>query len=321
MYWESELSMPSTIRPILLATWSFGVRAIDAAWPTLIDAAGGALDAVEVAGRYAESDLSNHTVGTGGWPDRDGNVSLDAAVMLSPAVRGAVCDIRNYAHPISIARRVAEKTPHTLIAGRGAEAFAAEQGFSTSDLLTEPARQRYDQWLAERDTPPNAAGRLIPNFEEHPVAHAGDRNDVHDTIGVLALDPNGTLAAGCTTSGLPWKLPGRVGDSPIIGHGLYCDPHVGAAVLTGHGELVSGICGAFLAVELLRHGASPFDAARGVIERLHASFDLSERSQVGIIVLAADGSFSSASLRPGFKVAVHSREQCELTNPDLVLLD
>ncbi|MDB5328390.1 MAG: L-asparaginase [Phycisphaerales bacterium] len=241
--------------------------------------------------------------------------------MLSPAFRGAVCDVHNYAHPITLARRVAEQTPHTLIAGRGAEAFAAEHGFATNELLTESARQRYQQWLTERDTPPNAAGRLMPNFEEHPVAHAADRNDVHDTIGVLALDPKGALAAGCTTSGLPWKLPGRVGDSPIIGHGLYCDAHVGAAVLTGHGELVSGICGAFLAVELLRQGASPLDAARGVMERIYASFNLSERDQVGIIVMAQDGCFSSASLRPGFKVAVHSREQCALTGPDLVLLD
>ena len=313
-----EANTAKQIQPIMLATWSFGAGALAAAWPTLLEH--GALDAVEAAGRYAEDDLTNHTVGVGGWPDRDCDVSLDAAVMLSPSFRGGVGDVRAYANPVSIARRVAERTPHTLIVGQGAESFAADQGFATAPLLTEAARQRWEQWKAERDPFSKTAGRPMPNVEEYPVAHPLDRNTLHDTIGVLALDARGTLAAACTTSGLPWKLPGRVGDSPIVGHGLYCDPSVGAAVCTGHGELVSGVCGAFLAVESLRRSATPGEAARVVIERIRAAFKLTERDQVGVIVLNSTGNYGSASLRQGFKVAVRNFKRNELCDPDSIFL-
>ena len=229
---------------IILSTWSFGQRANRAAWPTLANN-GSSLDAVEIACRDAESDLSNHTVGKGGRPDASGRVSLDASIMLSPARRGAVAFVRRFEHPISIARAVMEHSPHVLLAGDGAEEFAIEHGFSPTELLTEEMRLEWESWRAGMaKSAPSGPRRTGPtlNIEEQ-------RNTSHDTIGVLSLDAHGTLAGACTTSGMAYKLPGRVGDSPIIGHALYVDPTIGAAVATGHGELVMSVCGAFLAVE------------------------------------------------------------------------
>jgi isoaspartyl peptidase/L-asparaginase-like protein (Ntn-hydrolase superfamily) len=291
----------------MLATWSFGAAALEAAWPGLIAPGGNALDAVEAACRHAEADRENHTVGVGGLPDRDGHLTLDAAVMLSPAQSGAVCAVRGYPHPISIARRVMACTAHKLLAGAGAEKFAAEQGFKRARILTAEARRHWAKWKTVQAIGP------IPNIEEARNAH-------HDTIGVLALDASGVLAAGCSTSGLAFKLPGRVGDSPIVGHGLYAEPNVGACVCTGHGELVSGVSGAFLAVELLRRGATPLDAAGEVLRRIQNSYSLTERDQVGIIVLNESGVFAGAGLRPGFKIAVRTVESAELLDPEFVLL-
>jgi N4-(beta-N-acetylglucosaminyl)-L-asparaginase len=308
--------------PLLLATWTFGLPAASAAWSSLA-AGGSALDAVESACRYAEADLSNHTVGVGGLPDRDGHVSLDAAVMLSPARRGGVCAVRSVAHLITLARRVMERTPHVLLAGEGADQFARELGIGAAELLTAESAKLWQDWRAQH---PRGAveGQPFANFEEsRPAAAAAarDPNKHHDTIGVLALDAGGTLAAGCSTSGLPWKLPGRVGDSPIIGHALYCDPAAGAAVCTGHGELVSSVCAAFLAVETLRRGAPPRDAATEPLTRIRRSYagQLTDRDQVAIIVLTPAGDFTSASLRPGFKLAVRSEEQNELIEPEVIV--
>ena len=313
-------------RPVLLATWTFGLPAVESAWPAL--AAGGTgLDAAVAAARHAEGDLSNPSVGVGGLPDRDGAVSLDAAVMASPAVRGAVCDVRGFANPVSIARRVAERTPHTLLSGRGAEGFAREQGFEPAELLTDESEALWREWR-DRSSARNAPGRPVANFEEQPKSAARaaaavdpiDPNAAHDTIGVLALDAGGTLAAACSTSGMPWKLPGRVGDSPIIGHGLYCDPAAGAAVCTGHGELVSAVCGAFLAIETLRRGGSPQAAAAAVVDRIRASFTLTAGDQIGVIVLAPTGTHATASLRPGFRYAVREEGRAELLTPGHVAL-
>src|SRR4051794_32556834 len=295
---------------LILSTWSFGQRANAAAWPILASN-GTALDAVEAACRDAEDDLNNHTVGVGGYPDRDGNVSLDASIMLSPKRRGAVAAVRRFAHPISIARRVMENTPHVLLAGEGAEKFAKEQGFVESELLTDDARRAWEEWKKAKPAASSAA-TPIGNIEEGMPSH--------DTIGVLAIDSHGTVAGACTTSGLRFKLPGRVGDSPIIGHGLYVDPNIGAAVATGHGELVMGVCGSFLAVELLRRGASPLEAAVEVLKRIASSFPLSGEDQVGVIVLKPDGAWSAAALRDGFRVAVRDRDRDELVNPEQVLL-
>jgi L-asparaginase/N4-(beta-N-acetylglucosaminyl)-L-asparaginase len=288
--------------PQMLATWSFGRPAIAVGWDALL-AGGSALDAGEAACRFAEADLGNPTVGVGGYPDRDGNVSLDAAVMLSPARCGGVCAVKSALHPITLARRVMEFSPHKLLAGAGADQFATEQGMETGTLLIETSQQRWREWKTSQ-TPASA----VANIEE-----------THDTIGVLAMDNSGTLAACCSTSGLAWKLPGRVGDSPIIGQGLYAEPGVGACVCTGRGELATGVCGAFLAIETLRRGGAPRDAVVEVLQRINASYDLRDNDQVGLIVLAASGQFSTGSVLPGFQVAVRSPHRDELLPPEVVL--
>jgi isoaspartyl peptidase/L-asparaginase-like protein (Ntn-hydrolase superfamily) len=307
--------------PILLSTWSFGVAANRAAWPTL-ERGGSAVDAVELAAKDAEADPANRTVGFGGLPDRSGRVSLDAAIMVSPEQCGSVAFVRDFVHPISIARQVMESTPHVLLAGSGAEEFALTRGFTRQNLLTElslAAYQRFMKGASEVDR----SGSPIANIEEKVLsgldAELADPNACHDTIGVLCRDSRGVLAASCTTSGMAWKLPGRVGDSPIIGHGLYVDPKHGAACCTGHGELVMGICGSFLAVEAMRRGASPRDAAIEVLHRLNESFSLGKEDQVGVIVLGADGQWFGASLRKGFRVAVKSHHQDELVDAGFVL--
>jgi isoaspartyl peptidase/L-asparaginase-like protein (Ntn-hydrolase superfamily) len=196
-----------------------------------------------------------------------------------------------------------ERTPHKLIAGAGADQFAIEQGLEVGPLSSDSSQKRWREWKASQ-----ASSAPVANIEES-----------HDTIGVLALDRAGTLAACCSTSGLAWKLPGRVGDSPIIGHGLYADPGIGACVCTGRGELVSGICGSFLAVETLRRGGSPRDAVTEVLNRLTKSYELNDQDQVGVIVLGADGRFSTGSLLSGFQVAVRDPHRDELQQPEVVL--
>jgi isoaspartyl peptidase/L-asparaginase-like protein (Ntn-hydrolase superfamily) len=298
--------MPTKIDaiPLMLATWSFGKSAIASAWEKL-DGGGNSLDAVETACRDAEADLENPTVGVAGYPDRDGNVTLDAAIMLSPAKSAGACAVRSVLHPITLARRVMEKTPHKLIAGAGADAFAVEQGLETGPLLTESTRKKWLEWKAKQSEP---VARPVLNIEES-----------HDTIGVLSIDSAGVMAGGCTTSGWAFKLPGRVGDSPIIGHSLYVDPAVGACVCTGHGELVMGICGSFLAVETLRRGGKPVDAVNEVLTRMKGSYQLTDGDQIGLIVLKADGQFSTGSLRPGYQTAFRDRSRDELLVPEVVL--
>ncbi|MCS7032681.1 MAG: isoaspartyl peptidase/L-asparaginase [Phycisphaerae bacterium] len=293
-------------QPLILSTWSFGKRANAAAWPILARG-GAALDAVEAAAREAEADPENHTVGFGGYPDASGRVSVDASIMLSPARRGAVAGLRRQMHPISVARRVMELTPHVLIVGPDADEFARACGFPEQDLLTDAAREAWERWKqSQRSATP------IANIEER--KHWPDEQVTHDTIGVLARDCAGHLAGACTTSGLAFKMPGRVGDSPIVGHGLYVDPTAGAAVCTGHGELVMGVCGSFLAVEQMRHGASPASAAAAVIERIKTSYDLRPDDQVGVITLSREGGWGCAALRAGFRVAIRTDARDELVD-------
>lgn len=290
--------------PLILSTWSFGRRANAAAWEQF-SRGGSALDAVEAAGRDAEADPENHTVGYSGYPDASGRVSLDASVMLSPARRGSVACIRRYMHPVSIARRVMEVTPHVLLVGSDADDFARAQGFVETVLISDRARAEWQKWRESA----RPAGP-IANIEER--KSWPDEEATHDTIGVLAIDAAGRLAGACTTSGLAFKLPGRVGDSPIIGHGLYVDPTAGAAVCTGHGELAMSVCGSFLAVEQLRAGATPEAAAAAVLKRIRQHHTLRDDDQLGVITLARDGRWGSASLKPGFRVAVRSPERDEL---------
>jgi len=294
-------------KPLIVSTWSFGQRANRAAWP-ILSAGGSSLDAVEAAARDAEADPENHTVGLGGYPDASGRVSVDACIMVAPSRRGAVAGVRHHLHPISIARKVMEHTSHALIVGADADEFGSRYGLPTQDLLTPAAHEAWTRWKLSKDKPTGP----IANIEESKTWPAEEAT--HDTIGVLAIDVRGDLAGACTTSGLAFKIPGRVGDSPIVGHGLYVDPVAGAAVCTGHGELVMGVCGSFLAVEQMRRGATPGEAAAAVIERIRACFDLRDDDQVGVIALGKDGRWGSASIKAGFRVAVKSGERDELAD-------
>jgi N4-(beta-N-acetylglucosaminyl)-L-asparaginase len=289
--------------PLILSTWRFGQKACEAGWPYLVGDTPSSLDAVEQACRAVEADPEIMTVGYGGRPDRSGEVTLDAAIMLAPDRCGAVCCLRRFIHPTTIARWVMEKSPHVMLAGEGAERFAAGQGMEPADLLSDAARAAWEKWL-----------------EEHPDADGLPADQAHDTVGVLAQDASGRLAGACSTSGLPFKLPGRVGDSPIIGHGLYVDPSCGAAVATGWGELIMGVCATFLAVESMRRGATPSEAAIEVIERIVATQELDDQHQAAIITLTTSGAWGSAALRPGYRTAVQTASGLELVDPDRVML-
>ena len=258
---------------LLLSTWSFGLRGHDVAWPALADG-GTALDAVETVCRIIDLDPEVDSVGFGGLPDRSGAMTLDGAIMVSPAECGAAAGLTRHLHPVSVARRVMERTDHVMLVGEGADRFADEQGFEPAPLLSDDARRRYEAWRSDpapvdqsRDGGGTTARRPFDVGggslfdEEEPWRH-------HDTISALALDAGGRLAGASSTSGMPFKVPGRVGDSPIIGHGLYVDQEVGAVAATGTGELVMGVCGSFLAIELMRGGTAPLDALRAVADRL-----------------------------------------------------
>lgn len=300
--------------PCIVSTWSFSQRGNESAWPALA-AGGDALDAVLEACRVAEEDPSVDSVGYGGLPDASGAVTLDGCVMRSPAECGSACALRRHLHPARVARWVMERTRHVMLAGEAADAFADAQGEPSRDLLAPAAREAWQAWRAKPSD--EAAGQqtrdrllLRPVDSGDPNAGAlfgragGERRWAgHDTIGSIAIGADGRLSGACSTSGMPYKVPGRVGDSPIIGHGLYVDPQAGAATATGSGELIMGVCGAFLAVECLRRGASPLEAAREVVERIAGSFRIEPHHQTAFVVVAPDGSWSSAALRQGFIAA------------------
>jgi len=321
--------------PILLTTWSFGLRAGRDGW-ALLEAGGAALDAVEATCIAAETDAEIDSVGYGGLPDCDGRPSFDGCVMISPRCCGSACFVRSTPHAVSIARQVMERTEHVMLAGEGADQFAARVGIPPRETLSPAAMASWREWSRQPaivdqsrdgssssgraaaprpvDAGPEGGGRLF--YEPDPE----DRFRHHDTIGVLALDRGGRLAGGCTTSGTPYKVPGRGGDSPIIGHGLYVDPAVGGATATGAGELIMGVCGAFLVVELLRQGRSPVEAAAAVIKRIADSGPVAEHHQVAVLALRSDGVWGAAALRQGYRSARFDLEIRGAVEPDAVLL-
>jgi isoaspartyl peptidase/L-asparaginase-like protein (Ntn-hydrolase superfamily) len=308
----------------MVSTWSFGRRGHEAAWPALA-AGGSSLDAVETAGRAVEADPEIDSVGLGGLPDRDGRMTFDAAVMTAPDRCGGVCAVARHLHAVSLARRVMETTGHVLLAGPGADGFGAEEGFpprAEGELLHEAARRRWERWRQGQEVVDQSVDRSmmpVDRGEGGALFGPGDPPG-HDTIGVLAIDRAGVMAGACSTSGTPFKHPGRIGDSPIIGHGLYVDPAAGGATGTGEGELISGVCGCFLAVECMRRGASPADAVREVLERIGGAYRLEPHHQVGLVVLRPDGAWASGSLRPGFLVAVRTPAIDDVIAPDVVTL-
>lgn len=322
--------------PLILSTWSFGLRGNVAAWPALA-AGGSSLDAVDTVCRVVELDEEVDSVGYGGSPDRDGTVSLDGAIMLSPARCGSICAVRRHLHPVSIARALMERTSTVMLAGEGADDFAGECGFEKAALLAPSAEERWRQWKQDPKTidqsrdrgyaPPEAppppppekgSGASSSARSQPPSTRAGEAP--HDTIAALALDADGVLAAACSSSGLPYKLPGRVGDSPIIGSGIYVDPAHGAAAATGDGELILGLCSSFLVVELMRRGASPLDAVVEALSRYEPNFELRDEHQAALIALAPDGRWASGSLRAGYKTCITSAAQNEVIEAHAVLI-
>ncbi|HZV22420.1 MAG TPA: N(4)-(beta-N-acetylglucosaminyl)-L-asparaginase [Luteimonas sp.] len=284
----------------VVSTWDFGVGANRAAW-SVLGTGGSALDAVEAGARWAEADLCNPSVGRCGNPDRDGVLTLDASIMDGDGRCGAVAALEDIDHPVTVARRVMEKTPHVLLVGEGAQQFAMAQGFEKKPLLTEEARKAWREWLKTSEYKPRINAERERRFDS---AHPGDSSN-HDTLGILALDANGRLAGACTTSGMAWKLHGRVGDSPIVGAGLYVDNEVGAATASGVGEEMIRNAASFLVVELMRQGRSPAEACREAIERVvRKRPEASKTLQVCFLALNRDGEVGAFALHKGFVYAV-----------------
>ena len=279
-------SGPGT-KPLVISTWKHGMPANDAAWK-ILSAGGPALDAVEAGVRVPEGDPSVNGVGYGGLPDEECRVTLDACIMGPDGRAGAVAFIENYRHPISIARKVMEATDHVFIVGEGAEEFARKQGFSREELLTEAAREAWIKWkqgMSDKDD-------WFPKDLDH------------DTIGMVAVDAAGNLAGACTTSGLAFKIHGRVGDSPIIGAGMYVDNEIGAAAATGKGEEVIKTCGSFLVVEGMRQGLSPKAACKRALERIIKRHQGKPTFQVAFVALSKEGEIGALALQEGFQYAL-----------------
>lgn len=286
----------------VVSTWDFGVGANQAAWQVLAKA-GSALDAVEQGARWAESELCNSTVGRCGYPDRDGHLSLDASIMDGSGACGAVAALEEIAHPISVARKVMEQSPHVLLVGAGAQQFALQHGFKKESLLTDAAKLAWQDWKKTSQYQPQI------NAERLKQARPGDKTN-HDTLGILALDQHGKLAGACTTSGMAWKLRGRVGDSPIIGAGLYVDNAVGAATASGVGEEMIRNAASFLVVELMRQGRTPAEACLAALQRIVQKREAaSKHLQVCLLALNKQGEVGAYALHHGFVYALTERNQ------------
>ncbi len=279
---------------VVVSTWDFGKEANAAAW-TVLGTGGRALDAVEKGVKVPEADPNNQSVGLGGRPDRDGKVTLDACIMDENSKCGSVAALEHIVHAISVARLVMEKTPHVMIVGDGALQFALENGFKKENLLTEKSEKEWKEWLKTSQYKP------VKNIEN---ALPGGKSN-HDTIGMVAMDSNGNMSGACTTSGMAYKLHGRVGDSPIIGAGLYVDNEVGAATSTGVGEEVIRIVGSHLVVEFMRQGNDPETACRKAVERIIARNPAAAKEvQVGFLALNKKGQYGAYALQEGFSYSV-----------------
>lgn len=283
--------------PVVISTWNHGVPANKAAMQTLMNG-GKAIDAVEAGVRVVEADPNVTTVGYGGFPDRDGFVTLDACIMNEKGDAGSVCFLQHIKHPISVARLVMEKTPHVMLAGEGALQFALEQGFKKENLLTDKAREAWEKWKEKSEYKP------VINIENH------------DTISMLAVDEDGNLSGACTTSGMAFKMHGRVGDSPIIGAGLFCDNEVGGAAATGHGEQVMKTLGSFLVVELMRNGYSPKEACKEAVMRIVKQKPNLDEVQIGYIAINKVGETGAYCLHNGFNYVLSNSENTELLDAE-----
>jgi isoaspartyl peptidase/L-asparaginase-like protein (Ntn-hydrolase superfamily) len=271
--------------PLVISTWIHGLAANEAAMEVILKG-GRAVDAAEAGVRVPEADPENMSVGLGGLPDRDGKVTLDACIMDEKGNAGSVCFLENIVHAISVARLVMDTTPHVMLAGSGAQQFAIENGFQKENLLTEKAKKAWEEWKIESKYQP------VPNIENH------------DTIGLIAIDQQGNISGACTTSGMAFKIHGRVGDSPIIGAGLFVDNEVGGATATGTGELVMRTLGSFLVVELMRNGYTPQKACEEAVMRIVKSNKNLKEHQVGYIAVNKAGETGAFCIQPGFNYAL-----------------
>ncbi len=280
--------------PVVISTWNFGVTANAAAWKVLAGG-GAALDAVEQGVMVVESDPNEMSVGYGGRPDREGRVTLDACIMNGVTGKcGAVAFLQDIENPIRVARMVMEKTPHAMIVGAGAKQFAIANGLPELDLLTPKAKEEYEKWLITSKYQP------VINIENH------------DTIGMLALDQEGNLAGACTTSGAAYKMHGRVGDSPIIGAGMFVDNKVGAACATGLGEAVIRVAGSAMVVEAMRQGMEPEEACKYIVDRIVDNEPTTKDLQVGFLALRKDGTVGGYSIHKGFNYGYRTDATDEL---------
>ena len=305
-----EWNQYSAGEPIVISTWDFGKAANAGAWKVLSEG-GRALDAVESGVKITEADPTIQTVGYGGLPDRDGHVTLDACIMDEFGGCGSVMCLENIVHPISVARMVMEKTPHVVLVGEGALQFALANGFKKENLLTPESEKAWKEWLKTSNYQPVI--NIENKFSKPSAAIMPGSKDNHDTIGMIALDAKGNLGGACTTSGLAFKMRGRVGDSPIIGAGLFVDNEVGAAVSTGVGEEVIRIVGTHLVVELLRQGFAPEDACKKAVERIvNRNPEKAKGLQVGFIALRKDGKFGAFAIQKGFSFAVRNSSEDKL---------
>ena len=287
--------------PVVVSTWPHGLEANKAALEVL-SGGGRSLDAVEKGVMVTEADPRVTSVGYGGLPDAGGNVTLDACIMDEQGNCGSVAYLKHIMHPVCVARRVMEKTPYVMLAGQGALEFAREQGFREEELLTDRARQAWENWKS---------------------GHDGSREpwEDHDTIGMLAIDSKGNMAGACTTSGLAFKKPGRVGDSPIIGAGLFVDNEVGGAVATGTGELVMKTLGTYLVVELMRGGMDPGKACEEAVSRIIRKCAPGPAQQVGYLALSRTGNTGACSIRSGFSYAEGRGQENSMQWSDFVIGD
>jgi N4-(beta-N-acetylglucosaminyl)-L-asparaginase len=280
---------------VVVSTWNHGLAANARAWAVLHEG-GSVLDAVEQGVAVVESDFSNRSVGLGGRPDRDGKVTLDACIQDHDGRAGAVAFLQGFENPISVARAVLERTPHVMLVGSGAEQWALENGFERKAVEIPEVRRAWEEWRRTSDYRPAV------NIENH------------DTIGLLAMDSHGRLAGACTTSGLAYKIHGRVGDSPIIGAGLFVDGDVGAACATGVGELVIRTVGSHAVVESMRHGAEPQEACREATQRVLKKHPGLGEMQVGFLAIRADGAYGGWAIHDGFSYAVRTAADARLVH-------
>lgn len=297
---------PVNQRPLFIATWPFGKLSCEAA-VKIAAQSGSMLDAIEKGIWVTESDVQNASVGIGGIPNATGHVELDACIMSGPDHNaGSVAGIRDIEHPISVARLVMEKTPHVMLVGDGAKQFALQHGHRSTQLLTENQKTRWEKWNQEQESKKRDESAATESPKKIDQDH-------HDTIAMLGLDSKGNLFGGCSTSGWGYKLPGRVGDSPIIGSGLYVDNTVGGAGATGLGENVMRHCGSFLVVEMMRNGASPTEACELAVNRI-AELDpkILNNLDINFIALNKNGEYGAAGTSKGFRYAIAHAEGSEV---------